>query len=293
MKDKEFDTQLEKVIQLLDELSIRTNEIGQHFHGKKGSEIKLVGFVYLDLLQRINSNLEGLLVLLKNLKTSPELKIPISLILRGCLADVLTGYYLNSFLADDETFSNEIMVLGLDYINYAGDMIHNEPLFTAPKISEDELKETIKNKMKSFAANNDELIKSYNEDEDKWIKYKVKELRETSSLKVFADDKERSFPPTDKFKFERLKSFVELKDASYVYVLMRFFAQFQHYAYYNRNVLELDILENFKLIIQSLYYINHAVLDFSRIIKADKDLLDKVRSLLENYKDLSGLKEVE
>lgn len=287
MKREYFD-QLSKLTPIVEMLSKQTNEIGMSFSGKKGTDIGLKGFVFLDLLHRINANLEALLLLLKQLAVSQELKSPIALLLRTCLSDVLTGYYLYTFLKDEKTFENEVKVLGLDYVSYMEIMIENEPRFGPKKLSGEKLAQEIHKKKLFIASAHKDLIKSIDEDTGKFIKYKPEELREDSSTELLLYEGMKA-TINDKSKYERLLRFSSLSDLAYVYVLMRFYAQYQHYGFYNRNVMLLDPFDNFSFIVQSFYYINGAVHSFGAFIDADKALLEKVLNLLDSYKELSGL----
>lgn len=285
----DFNVQLEKLIPLIDELSIRTNEIGLSFHGKYGREIKLKGFVYLDLMQRINANLEALLLLLKKFKESPELKSPIAILLRACLSDVLTGYYLYTFMKDKVTFENEVKVLGLDYASYMISMIENELKFTSGNLSVSERQSLMNKRKKQIADKYPDLIKSYDEQSGKVVKYKRAEIRDSSNPKFFFSDKQKNNPITDISKYDRLLKFQPLRDLAYVYVLMRFYAQFQHYAFFNRDVNLLDSFDNFKFMVQSFYYITGAIHSFGSLIDADESLLNEIDIILNSYKGLKGL----
>lgn len=281
--------QLVKLIGLIDRLSISTNKIGVSFHGKKGSEIRLKGFVYLDLMQRINANLEGLLLMLKNLEKSPELKSSIALLLRACLEDILTGYYLYTYLKDETTFENEVNVLGLDYMNYVFTMIEEEPIFNPFKPTKEEIQKDILEKKKDVCTKYQVLIKSFNEETEELEKYSRFELRKTSSSELFPTDSDKKVPISAKNSYKRLRRFEILHNHSYVYVLMRFFAQFQHYAYFNREILKLDMLANFAFVVQSFHQITEAILTFGGLIETDSKLLKNVEDLVPEFVEFYGL----
>lgn len=276
---------LKKIIEKVDELSRITNEIGESFNGKFGSELKLKGFVFLDLLLRINSNLEGIYLLLKPYNDQPELKYPIALVLRACLSDVLTGYYLLSFQKDEKSFENEIKVLGLDYLNYAKSMVKTEPLFS--KLNSKELLESkIKENESILFDRYKEYIKSTEDGKIQF--YSVAELRKTSKDELFIIRGERSRKPTDKNKFERLSHIRLLQDALYIYPLMRYYAQYQHYTFEGREINRVDPNENLKFFIQSIYYIGHAIRYFGGFIGAKQDSLERIVTLINSFEDFPG-----
>lgn len=287
--NNELNKQLEKLILLIDKLSISTNKIGVSFHGKKGSELKLKGFIYLDLMQRINANLEALLVLLKGLNTSPEFKSSIAIILRTCLSDVLTGYYLYTFMKDETSFENEVKVLGIDYANYIIAMVEDEPKFNPHNISKTNKIEYIKQKKNQIASDYTDLIKDYDEDTGKLTKYKPADLRANSSSELFFSEADKKSPITDKHKYERLLKFDVLFNQAYIYILIRFYAQFHHYGYFNREVNKLDLLSNFAFVVQSFHQITAAILTFGGFIEADSKLLANVEEILAEFEGFYGL----
>jgi hypothetical protein len=282
--------QLEKLIILVDELSINTNRIGLSFNGKKFREIKLKGFIYLDLLHRINSNLEALIVLLKKIKISPEFKNSIAIILRTCLSDVLTGYYLYTFLKDETTFENEVKVLGIDYASYMIEMVTDEPKYIPFDISEDKKGENINLNKKKIASRYSALIKSYDETTGILTRYKPSEIRITSDSELFLPEEDRNKSITDKRKYERLCKSNDLHDQAYIYILIKFYAQFHHYGYFNREVNQLNLLSNLAFVVQSFHQITAAILTFGALIDADIKLLDPIKNILAKFEGFYGLK---
>jgi hypothetical protein len=277
-----MDQDLNKIIDKIDNLSKITNEIIQSFSGKKGSELKLKRIVFLDLMYRIVSNLEGLYLLLKPYNESRELKFPIALVIRACLSDVLTGYYLMSFLKDEKSFNNELKVLGLDYISYLMDMSSVEPSFVRHE-SIEKMNEIIANQMKFIHNKYKEYIKT--KDEGSIKLYSPAEIRQTSKPELFIFKNEINLKPTDKNKFERLFKIPMVDKISYIYPLMRYYAQYQHYSFEARQIIKSDPYENLKFFIQSIFYMVNAIFSFGKVVEADKGALDKINQLLKSFKD--------
>ena len=281
--------QLQKLIPIINNLSLETNKIGTSFQGKKGSEIKLSGFVFLDLMSRINANLEALLLLLKKLAVSDELKSPIALLLRACLSDVLTGYYLYTYMKDEQTFENEVKVLGLDFTGYLIAMAENESFLSAKHLSESDRGRLILDLKNQLAQKYSDTIKSVDQSTGKVEKFTRAEIRNTSDPKYLLNGESIKDQITDEKKYKRLRNFEDLENVSYVYILMRYYAQFQHYSFYNREVSKIDVFNNFPFFVQTFFYITGAVLTFGKLIEAEKDQLEKVEKLLEKFVGFRGL----
>lgn len=268
-----FQNQIKLLTKIVDEVSVLVNETGALFKGKEIDEIKLEGFLYLDLIQKINANFEGLFVLLQSYEKSQELKTPLSLVCRCLLSDILTGYYLSSFIEDSESFKNEVNVLGLDYVGYIDFLLRNPPNKSINPIFQEKKSDILKEISNYYP----DLIDSY--DDKGLIKVSKKNLRKTTKDSFFPSEKEKNKRISDDYKFERLNQHNTLSDVSYIYHLLRYFSQFQHYCYQNRYTSNLPPNEVFNFIVQAAYYSVNALYTFFHILKVP----EKNNIEIENY----------
>lgn len=96
-------------------LGIRIKEL-------KRQKIKEDLDIFLDLLIRFRINIKSIKLILPSFESDIEYKLSLSLLLRTINSDVLTVYYLNSFILaqnqDINGLKNEMKVLYKDYIRF-------------------------------------------------------------------------------------------------------------------------------------------------------------------------------
>lgn len=190
----------------------------------------------LDLLCRQFPNLNTIHLLLNQYFTERNLgnTLPIGLIMRCSLEDMMHARYLISFQDVPEIFENEIVVQSKNAISeYLQFIVENESEYWM-------LPEEEKEKFKTKAIEQYNLFKSENPiffDEQGKVKPPKKLRRDIPNIRDFFDSSsiERQGPST---MFNRIKS-VDLS-FSYIYFEYKFYCLFEHYSFYTRNVTELN-----------------------------------------------------
>lgn len=278
----DFKDQLKLLISITDNVSTLTTKTGQELDKKNVPEqLKVIGPVFLDLIIKINSNFEGLLILLKGYKDQPELKIPISLVCRCLMSDVLTGYYLSS-LKDEKSFKAELNILGMDYISYVNFAI-NDTETTSNKAFKGATKISIRQRVKEHFP---ELIKEIKD--NKLMPFSRSELRKSSQIDFIKKKENLNAKITDSFKYEFLKNDPYLSQIKIVYHLLRHFSQYQHYCFENRYALFIDPDQIFNYIIQAVCYSIHALYTFFKLVGAPEDYFVELDMYLIKFKHFKG-----
>jgi len=209
----------------IDQISRTITEYGKSFQGKKGKEIGGIRtFVFLDILGRINFYLEGLVQLYKQFIDQQDMRVPINLLFRSCMGDVLNGLYFLHFSNDEKSFENELDVLDVDYAKFSKFIIENEAKITKT-VKEEELYDFIQNKLNDYVKNNPRIFNS----ETGWNLKSAAELRNDSKPELFIDNSHKNGALTEKVKFDIISSNEHLKHLSITYLLYRYFSQYQHY----------------------------------------------------------------
>jgi len=264
----------EKWIERIDVTSDVMEAVGQSYNGAK--KVPKEQYVFLDLLKRIKANLRGCrdmlfeLSLLDPNRDNFEKKIPLSILMRSCIADCLTGLYLASF--DREGFAEELDVLNLDFVKYLGSMI---PL-------EIELYNTLFEDREDAQRHLDERHEGFS----KWLQSDIGEAWKTKKPVDFRSDKTR----TNKIDFlgihQRLKEAApELRTFSYMYNFYRYYSQYEHFTSAGRELYNSPFEKEIGLMERALASIMHSVLLlFSTLDKASsemvKPLIDELNAIV-------------
>lgn len=235
---------MQKIIKHLDDLVEIMNLAATEVHQKKGSELGTVKIVLLDLMKRIQSNLYGVKLLMNELPNDRYLILPVSLLVRTCLSDALTGFYLLTFSRHEESFKNELKVMALDYVAYAERLINLEPRYSGVELSEDAYQKIVVEKLHELSEKYPELILSV--EKNKLKTRKCKDIRAGSAKEIFLREENISRRIGEKEKFDQLYNNPNsgVRNISYLYPLFRFYSQFQHYTILTRNLIDLPIKEH-------------------------------------------------
>ena len=220
------------------------NLVGQRATGKPFTEKALMKNCIIDLLKKINANLNGFSILLDHFGEPNKnlLKIPLSLCLRGAVSDCLTGIYLYSLSEDTKSLENEVTLLSVDYAKYLRDA-EEFILRYVDKLDEAEVKEALDKWTIEFKKNQPQLFKSTDDAEWSFKKHDV--IRNGSK-----------FNPgkrvTEKDKFDWIKLLDN--DLEYVplYMLFRSLSQYQHYSFASRNLIDEFPFEDFKRFVSGI-----------------------------------------
>jgi hypothetical protein len=247
-------------IGLLDDLDDAMIEISSEVRGKSYTDLGTIKIILLDLTKRIHANLHAVKIILPEFYEVKTLSLPVSLLIRTCLSDALTGFYLLTFSEDEPSFQNELNVMALDYISYLEKLTKLEPEFTIPKLSPGDFDKIVYSRL-------DEVAKTYPDLIEKRVGYKLVKktpaaVRSTSKVELFPEKKLMNLPLTDNAKFDWLFNHEDIsaKSLSYSYPLFRFYSQFHHYSVMSRDLLDLKMQEHqihltlsFVLLLQAIH----------------------------------------
>ena len=109
-----------KIDELLKEIYLNNLTLNKLRIAYKNKDVELYEYTILNFVSRNANNLNGVRILLEDLKTDTFLIIPISSIMRTISSDALTITYLISFLSKNlgeiqTTFKNELNSLSLEH----------------------------------------------------------------------------------------------------------------------------------------------------------------------------------
>ncbi|MBC6612415.1 hypothetical protein H8B15_15940 [Hymenobacter sp. BT507] len=92
-------------------------------HDAQPLPIPIIEQTYLDLIRRIKASLMGILAQLNYWPEHGEMKVPITLLFRSCVTDVLLLLYLKTLEEHEATFENEVKLLDKPYIRFVESLI--------------------------------------------------------------------------------------------------------------------------------------------------------------------------
>lgn len=241
--------------------------VGMKYHGEKN--VPQEEFVFLDLLKRIKANLGGVSDILVDLnKLAPsdnfEKKIPLSILLRSCLADCMMGLYLGTF--KNPEFSEELDVLNLDFIKYMGSMI---PL-------EVELWNMLSGESNDPQIQLDERYDAFS----KWLQSNKGEPWKTRKPADFRSDKSKTTKIDFPLIHDRLK--VEARALAYMYNYYRYYSQYEHFTSIGRDIFNSPFEEEIGTMERALVSIMHSVLLIAATLPKIKDELNTLVKELNN-----------
>ncbi|MEI6697188.1 MAG: hypothetical protein WCO13_14125 [Bacteroidota bacterium] len=275
---------VERQLNWIDTLSTTITEIGKTYDGVKGSKIGGIRtFVFLDILQRINYNLEGLVQLYNQFIVQEDMRFPINMLFRGCLSDVLTGLYFLHFFEDENSFINEINVMNLDFAKFSKFIIENEP-YIIKTIDEEKIEEFIQFNKEKYIKSNPVLFRSEND----WEIKKALELRTDSVDKFFINAKNKNGDINESTKFDVILSNENLKHLTPTYLLFRYFSQYQHYSFNGRKTLIIDTEYDIQKYFVTIMMINESIHMFCKIIGVKDEMLVHLREIADEYINLSS-----
>jgi len=224
---------------------------------KKQSDKKRL--VILDLLFRQFPNLNSISLLLNQYFTLKNYgnTLPIGLIMRCCLEDMIFAKYLLTFKNNSVVFENEIIVQSKNAISeYLKYIIEQEPEYwMCSNKKKEEIKIKNIDRFNVFKIDYPQFF-----DESGEIKNFRKLRKDIPDIRKYFNSKtiDRHGPYN---MFKRLKS-VEFKFI-YIYFEYKFYCLFEHYSFHTRKIMELN-----------KYNFGHLALSFEFILRAIKDILE-------------------
>ena len=250
------------------EFATETNEVKEDYNQQKN--------IARDFIIRHSVNAGALIQLLPFLKVNKAHKLPVHLILRTIISDVLISSALFTFVSNEnnnEALENELNILRSQFIK------------AFLKIEEVE---------KKFAANNN-LTMNIDVSEILRAKYaslftgnkvkSVKELRTKESLKFFSSESEM-----DAFKWQQEEQKLSrFKHDDYVraFAIFKYYSQYQHYSPLASEVLELEgiIDRDFsQMIVCACYMTTNTEVMFKVLMGNENKYIDDLFKILKALK---------
>lgn len=230
--------------------------------------------VLYDLLFRLYPNLNTISLLFEQYFTHKNYgnTVPMGLIMRCCLEDMIYAKYLLTFKDDPKVFENEIIVQSKNAVKeYLEYIIENEPDFWK---CPDEKKAEIKT--------------SRLEDYEVFKKANPQFFNENGKIKNFAQIRQ-AVPETSKYfdnitktrqgpcnMYKRIKT-VDF-DFSYIYFIYKFYCLFEHYSFHTRDTMKLNNF-TFGHIALGVEFILRAIINILEYLNIDKNIIIEVREI--------------
>ncbi len=232
---------IDKICLLLEEFS---EFLKERINDLKNKNIE-DDYFFSELLVRFQYNIYGILSILPKFRENIEFKLPLSIILRSITTDVLTVFYLNSFISpkdkDLSGLKNEIKIFKKDYVRFIKDFSQEE--LELVKKNTPQWKKYI-NILENLINNHYENYSDFYKVVDNKSKLKSNsELRETTPAFFFPDLKSKNEPNsfiTEKYKYDRLKCVSHEKYCGFAYLAFKYYSQYQHISSATKKLLYLD-----------------------------------------------------
>ncbi|SHJ40245.1 hypothetical protein SAMN02745146_3046 [Hymenobacter daecheongensis DSM 21074] len=261
------------------------NAIGAPHAGRQ-LPIPIIEKTYLDLFRRLKASLMGILAQLGYWPEYGEMKVPISLLFRSCVTDVLLLLFLKSLEQHEPTFENELHVLDTPYIKFVKGLLDADQLTTT-----EDAKQQALSKLYADAAY---LI----EETSPALKFKKSEVLRHGSDEELLKKGGRTFSSTltTESQYTYLNKLPEFSSLSHLYWLYKHFSQHEHYSHAGSVIINLpqwfECLQWYK----ALYGCFRAVQLTSSRIGAEKVLIEDLTinmghlhaRLLEHQEDLAA-----
>jgi hypothetical protein len=251
----------------VDFLSNAIDSIGEPYGGTRPA---LKEHTYLDLIRRIKCSLIGVSKLLESWPEQVEVKVPISLILRTCLTDMLLLLYLGTFDNSEDSFRNELLLLDIDYIKFVKTMIENDGI--AVPDSETDKDAYIKSTLDKLYAGASHLLKSATASTPK----KVEEIRATSDLQLFLVAEAYKQPLSERSMYEQIKAHPDITSLSPLYLIQRYFSQHQHYSPAGRDYIQHKPRFEFIQWVKAIAGIHDTVSIAASLLSARQEVIDAI-----------------
>ncbi len=255
-----------KLRHLIDFLAKRIDYIGESFHGTK---VTIQQKALVDIFLRIRCNLAGISVMLSTWPEAMTMKIPISLAFRAIVTDDLTALYLLTLACDKQTFINELLLLNRSYIKSVNVMIEHLH-FDKPYLSEPELESEKNGYINNLYRNADQQLFRSGTNELK----NPGELRASSNPALFHDQTKLRSSLTEDFMFEQVKNNQHLSNLGYLYILNRYFSQYQHYSVAGTPMFTFPPQHEFRQWIIATTLTYDSIGTISKVIGVDSQIID-------------------
>jgi len=217
---------LSKTIEVLKNISVSIT----------GKETDFKKLTLCDLLYRQFPNLNSINSLLTQYLTQKNLgnTLPIGLMIRCSLEDMMFARYLLSFMDVPDIFENEIIVQSKNSISeYLQYIVNNESEhWLLPEEEKEKFKSLTNTQYLTFKKNNSVFF------DEQWNVKNFKELR------IDIPNIENYFDSISILKHGPASMFTRIKTVdlsfSYIYFEYKFYCQFEHYSFHTRRIMELN-----------------------------------------------------
>ncbi|MCB2411040.1 hypothetical protein [Hymenobacter lucidus] len=243
--------------------------------GLQFKQVSLIQQTYLDLLRRIRCNLIGVAVQLAQWPAEPELKVPISLVMRTCLTDAITGLYLASFHQHEESFRNELHLLDrpyISYLNFVADNLNLERPGEDPAVVQQEAQE-----LRDEMHRKGQHMFIADPKTGSLVPKKPGQLRATSDLTLFKDPKAVDRPLTESDMFHQINALNATQHLSYLYRLQRDLSQQHHYCPANRDTIQFDGAYFCAQWFKSLVFVQEIAGMLANLLGTDQELIKPLK----------------
>lgn len=261
-------------------LSGTIHNAGKSFEGNTEKELGFKNVVLLDLMMRINLSIRGLEELFPVYAHNKDMRHSINLIMRTVLSDILTGLYLAQRYTDNKTFENEVKVMNLDFAKYSIFMYEHEHEMFGKTV--DEVKVEMESMLQKYKESNPDLFLA----EENFRIIKPAEVRETSDPKFFIDEAHRTKGLTEDNKYKSIKADSVIGRFSTIYIVFRYFSQYQHYSFDGRKTLRINDEFDLHKYLYSIFIINECVYMLLRLVGTDEKLLAPLKTISDDYNKL-------
>lgn len=267
---------LSKTIEIIQEIA--TSE------AKKQPDIKKL--VLLDLVFRQYPNLNSIDLLFNqyfSLNNTGN-TLPIGLIMRCSLEDMIFAKYLLTFKDKPNIFENEILVQSKNAVKeYLEYVVLNEPEYW---MCSDEKKEEVRllniESFNGFKKENPEFFDEFGKVKNfRKLRKDVPEIRQ-----YFDSETIQRQGPCNMYK--RLKV-VDLQ-FSYIYFLYKFYCLYEHYSFHTRKILELNKF-TFGYMALSTEFILRSLKDILEYARVDTKYVTKIRDINKSLAELLKIEE--
>lgn len=258
-----------------DSLDMLTNTINKYSKSIKGKEFNKNKLALIDLIMRNYPNLRAINSLLLDFRNGENTGnfLPVGLLMRCCLEDILQIVYLLIFVDDSDILECEINIKSAQAIgkNFEGYIKSAPEYWTCPQEEKEKLKEELHKQYFELKAKHSYLFNSTTAKTKK-----AKDFRRecANPLKYFNDGNGKIIEnETVKFYFETLKK--HDKEFSYIYLLYKHFCLFEHYSFITRNA-PIPSNQLFLQLVISIEYVQRGVLRALVYLAAEEQFLEDI-----------------
>ena len=225
--------------------------------------------IFTKILVRFDVNLRTLQLILPHITNIIEYNLPLSLILRSINSDILSTYYLNSFILPIDSdlcgFKNELKVFDKDFVGFLKEFGEEE--LNLMKENCPQWENYIKILEAKVKEHYDNYSEFYLENKGKKKIVSNSEIRKTTPTIFFINTNslnESSKFISEKYKYNRIKEIGQSLYCGHAFLSFKYYSQFQHISpeaikllYKNRDNLDYKFL---LLTIQNIIFSTNLIL---------------------------------